>query len=306
MVGARSPAYGKTCPQAWQALSRSHADLPSVPLRHGSHSQQSAFLPMLGSQLELHRDIGGCVIPTVQQRTADHRPYFYLSYAHTPKGRIEGPDPDMWVERLYQDLCGHVMAMTDLPAGAPPAGFIDRSVRSGEGWSEQMGEFLAACRVFVPLFSPRYFASEMCGKEWHAFEQRAIRHRASTNQPAEAIVPVLWVPVPPTQLPGPAAQLQLSQHDFGTATLPTGSTVSSNFAFSRRSTSARSISLPSGSSTLLTPSGSRRGAPATTAWRPAPSERAKRAPARCTSRWPHRPCTTCQKAGTAPTTATAP
>jgi hypothetical protein len=44
----------------------------------------------------------------------------------------------MWVERLFRDLCGHVMAMTDLPAGAP-AGFMDREIRSGEGWSERLG-----------------------------------------------------------------------------------------------------------------------------------------------------------------------
>lgn len=120
----------------------------------------------------------------------------------------------MWVERLFQDLCGHVMALTDLPAGAP-AGFIDREIRSGEGWSERLGEALATCRVFVPLFSPRYFASEMCGKEWYAFAQRAIHHRARSNQSAEAIVPALWVPVPPTQLPGPAERLQFNHRDFG-------------------------------------------------------------------------------------------
>ncbi|MFI6061398.1 FxsC protein [Streptomyces sp. NPDC051286] len=156
---------------------------------------------------------GGRVHASTQPRAADHRPYFFLSYAHTP-GYGGGTDPDMWVERLFQDLCGHVMAMTDLPAGAS-AGFMDREIRSGEGWSERLGSVLATCRVFVPLFSPRYFASEMCGKEWHAFEQRAIAHRARSNQPAEAIVPALWVPVPPNQLPGPAERLQFNHRDFG-------------------------------------------------------------------------------------------
>ncbi|MFI0761929.1 TIR-like protein FxsC [Streptomyces anulatus] len=146
-------------------------------------------------------------------RAADHRPYFFLSYAHTP-GYAGGTDPDMWVERLFQDLCGHVMAMTDLPAGAP-AGFMDREIRSGEGWSERLGEALSTCRVFVPLFSPRYFASETCGKEWYAFEQRAIHHRARSNQPAEAIVPALWVPVLPSQLPGPAERLQFNHRALG-------------------------------------------------------------------------------------------
>ncbi|MFF3244786.1 TIR-like protein FxsC [Streptomyces sp. NPDC002870] len=144
----------------------------------------------------------------------EHRPYFFLSYAHTPRYGAGGPDPDMWVKRLFRDLCGHVMAMTDLPAGAP-AGFMDREIRSGEGWSERLGEVLATCRVFVPLFSPRYFASEMCGKEWYAFAQRAIYHQAKSNRPAEAIVPVQWVPMLPEQLPGPAERLQFNHRAFG-------------------------------------------------------------------------------------------
>ncbi|HET6355897.1 TIR-like protein FxsC [Streptomyces sp.] len=150
----------------------------------------------------------------VVERTADHRPYFFLSYAHTPQYGTGGADPDMWVERFFRDLCGHVMAMTDLPSGAQ-AGFMDREIRSGEGWSERLGEVLATCRVFVPLYSPRYFASETCGKEWYAFAQRAIYHQAKSNRPAEAIVPALWVPIPPEQLPGPAERLQFNHRAFG-------------------------------------------------------------------------------------------
>ncbi|NUL26639.1 TIR domain-containing protein [Streptomyces lunaelactis] len=147
-------------------------------------------------------------------REQEHRPYFFLSYAHTPRYGTGGPDPDMWVERLFRDLSGHVMAMTDLPAGAP-AGFMDREIRSGGGWSERLGEVLGSCRAFVPPFSPRYFASEICGKEWYAFAQRAIYHQAKSNRPAEAIVPVLWVPMPPEQLPGPAERLQFNHRAFG-------------------------------------------------------------------------------------------
>ncbi|WP_309234363.1 TIR-like protein FxsC [Streptomyces lunaelactis] len=147
-------------------------------------------------------------------RDPARRPYFFLSYAHTPRYGTGGPDPDMWVERLFRDLCGHVMAMTDLPAGVP-AGFMDREIRTGEGWSERLGEVLGTCRVFVPLFSPRYFTSETCGKEWYAFAQRAIYHQAKSNRPAEAIVPVQWVPMPPEQLPGPAERLQFNHRAMG-------------------------------------------------------------------------------------------
>lgn len=153
-------------------------------------------------------------------RDRDPAPYFFLSYAHTP-GYGGGSDPDMWVERLFRDLCGHVMALTDLPAGVP-AGFMDREIRSGEGWSERLGEALATSRVFVPLFSPRYFASEMCGKEWYAFEQRTLHHRTRTNRSESAIVPALWVPVPPSQLPGPAEHLQYNHGDFGERYLSDG------------------------------------------------------------------------------------
>ncbi|MFE5241536.1 TIR-like protein FxsC, partial [Streptomyces sp. NPDC056627] len=141
-------------------------------------------------------------------------PYFFLSYAHTPH-HGGATSTDMWVERFFQDLCGHVMAMTDLPAGVP-VGFMDREMHPGESWSERLSEVLAECRVFVPLFSPRYFTSEMCGKEWYAFEQRAIQHRARSSQHAETnIVPVLWVPVAPGHMPSAAERLQFNHRYFG-------------------------------------------------------------------------------------------
>ncbi|MFI6142587.1 TIR-like protein FxsC [Streptomyces griseus] len=140
-------------------------------------------------------------------------PYFFLSYAHTP-GDGRSRDPDFSVERFFRDVSGHVLAMTDLPAGAP-AGFMDRLMEPGAIWSEQLSERLADCRVFVPLFSPRYFASEVCGREWHAFERRVDHHRARSHQPVDAIVPALWVPVPPGQLPDAASRLQFDHRHFG-------------------------------------------------------------------------------------------
>ncbi|MFD9541984.1 TIR-like protein FxsC [Streptomyces sp. NPDC060022] len=157
------------------------------------------------------------------RRARTHRgvsPYFFLSYAHTP-GHVGETAPDRWVERFFQDLCDHVMALTDLPVGTP-VGFMDRQIQSGEIWSERLSEMLANCRVFVPLFSPRYFASVWCGKEWYGFEQRAIHHRARSNQPAEAVVPAIWVPVPPSQLPVAAERLQFNHRSFGDSYISDG------------------------------------------------------------------------------------
>jgi FxsC-like protein len=149
-----------------------------------------------------------------QGRGHDGAPYFFLSYAHTPRPESSVPDPDLWVGRLYQDLCDHVLALTDLGAGAP-VGFMDRDIRSGEGWSERLADSLATCRVFVPLFSPRYFGSVQCGKEWYAFAQREVQEHARSNRVSEGIVPALWVPVPPNRLPNAAERLQFNHNALG-------------------------------------------------------------------------------------------
>jgi FxsC-like protein len=156
------------------------------------------------------------VLESGQGRGHGAAPYFFLSYAHTPRPESTVPDPDLWVGRLYQDLCDHVLALTDLGAGAP-VGFMDRDIRSGEGWSERLADSLATCKVFVPLFSPRYFGSVQCGKEWYAFAQREVQEHARSNRVSEGIVPALWVPVPPNRLPNAAERLQFNHNALGDA-----------------------------------------------------------------------------------------
>ncbi|NBM18267.1 TIR-like protein FxsC, partial [Streptomyces sp. GC420] len=150
----------------------------------------------------------------VDSGDASDKPYFFLSYAHTPRNDPSDPDPDMWVARLYRDLCEHILQMTTLPAGVK-AGFMDQGMNVGDGWPESLSEALANCSVFVPLYSPRYFRSPQCGKEWYAFSQRAVYHRAVNDSRLSGIVPALWVPMPPNALPAPAERLQFNHSEFG-------------------------------------------------------------------------------------------
>ncbi|MFK0020471.1 TIR-like protein FxsC [Streptomyces sp. NPDC090798] len=150
----------------------------------------------------------------VPERGSDNRPYFFLSYAHTPSWGPDRGDPDHWVHVLFTDLCNHVMALTDLPPGSP-AGFMDREMRSGQSWPERLSENLATCRVFVPLFSPRYFTSESCGREWYAFNERVLRARATSGRAVTAIVPALWVHVSRDQFPYSVRHLQIDHASFG-------------------------------------------------------------------------------------------
>ncbi|NEA62606.1 TIR-like protein FxsC [Streptomyces sp. SID12488] len=143
------------------------------------------------------------------------RPYFFLSYAHTPKNSFSDADPNTWVKKLYDGLCADIMQMTSLRPGAK-AGFLDQGMAVGAKWTDELSENLARCQVFVPLYSPRYFLSEQCGREWWAFSQRQINHRAHHGENGEGgIIPALWVPVEPAQLPRAAQDLQFNHADFG-------------------------------------------------------------------------------------------
>jgi FxsC-like protein len=93
---------------------------------------------------------------------------------------------------------------------------MDRENRLGVKWPGELAQALATCRVFVPLYSPRYFDSEYCGKEWFAFARREVNHKAMGNETTGAIVPALWANVGPASIPDVAKSIQYEHYDFGT------------------------------------------------------------------------------------------
>lgn len=142
-------------------------------------------------------------------------PYFFLSYARTPKEDPEDRrDPDEWVLKLYKDLRRNILQLTSAQPGE--AGFMDREMRPGAEWPQSLAQALARCRVFVPLYSPRYFESETCGREWFAFARRAVDHAARQGASTHAIVPALWVGVNHSRLPEVARSIQTDHRAFGT------------------------------------------------------------------------------------------
>jgi FxsC-like protein len=144
----------------------------------------------------------------------DDRPYFFLSYARTPKrDPADRDDPDRWVYKLYKDLCGAILQMTD--ARPEEAGFMDRENKLGAVWSPELNTALARCRVFVPLYSRRYFESDNCGREWFAFARREITHKARGSQIVDAIVPALWTRLDRSNLPHVAHNMQFDHTILG-------------------------------------------------------------------------------------------
>ncbi len=149
-----------------------------------------------------------------ERGTVGEAPYFFLSYAHTPKMPDDHGDPDKWIAKLYGDLCRNVVQFASSTSGA--VGFMDREMRAGTHWPNRLAQALSYCRVFVPLYSPRYFESEDCGKEWSAFSRRVRNQAAKRDEsPVDAIVPALWVPVDPDRLPPVARSIQFSHYSLG-------------------------------------------------------------------------------------------
>nr|BFE83613.1 hypothetical protein GCM10020093_062140 [Planobispora longispora] len=158
----------------------------------------------------IREEADGCAVPCGEFSGA----VFFFSYAHVPPH--DGPDsgdPNQWVEKLFRALCDYIMHHTGLPAGA--AGYMDRGLRTGENWPRALSEQLSTCRVFVPLYSPRYFESEACGKEWASFVNRASDHIAAGGVMPEAIVPALWTPVRLEWMPQVARDIQFNHADLG-------------------------------------------------------------------------------------------
>jgi FxsC-like protein len=137
--------------------------------------------------------------PGDPDRVADvDPPVFFLSYARTPVSGEGIPDPDKLVFEFYAELNRQVAQRTGTAAPAD-VGFVERL----EDPPERLYDALARCRVFVPLCSPRYFASEICGRQWSAFARRP----GTVPGAPPAIVPVLWTPVPAAAQPQAAISL---------------------------------------------------------------------------------------------------
>ena len=92
---------------------------------------------------------------------------------------------------------------------------MDRENKIGTQWSPQLNSALARCRVFVPLYSRRYFESDNCGREWFAFARREITHKARGRQVVDAIVPALWTRLPRERLPQVAQSVQFDHQFLG-------------------------------------------------------------------------------------------
>jgi hypothetical protein len=117
--------------------------------------------------------------------------YFFLSYAHGDQ-----IDDDR-VARFFADLSTEIRAFTGDDRDEV-VGFHDfGNLRAGQTWPKELIDALCEAGTFVAFWSPRYFKSQFCGKEWTIFAERVDRLHQQTGIRPPSIIPVLWVPVTP-------------------------------------------------------------------------------------------------------------
>ena len=131
-------------------------------------------------------------------------PFFFFSYAR--RDRVD----DLLIE-FYDDLRNELA--TRMGTELTETGYLDIRTTPGAPWASRIADELNTCQVFVPVYSPSYFQSDNCGREWHAFSERLRRN--SNGPPATTrIVPVWWVP-PTTPLPHAVQALEDTRDHFG-------------------------------------------------------------------------------------------
>ena len=113
---------------------------------------------------------------------------YFLSYS---RANTKHPADEKLFNEFVADLEAEV-CQTVVPPITQEVSFVDRNdIEVGAVWTAELVSALRTSRVAVALYSPNYFASEWCGKEYQVFLDRAAK--AGPPGTAHAIVPVPWI-----------------------------------------------------------------------------------------------------------------
>lgn len=104
-------------------------------------------------------------------------------------------DCDRFMRDFIYDLLQEVRALRGFGRDVTPVFFDQESIEVGNDWDEALLAALKESHVLVPLYSPAYFDSEYCGKEWQVFQLRreALAQLHRSPKP-KVILPVVWIP----------------------------------------------------------------------------------------------------------------
>jgi len=111
---------------------------------------------------------------------------FFLSYSSVDYKPGKKDD----IERFFKDVQERLEGF-----GFQGGYFAARHNEAGTDWKDELVTHLRSCHVLVPLYSPNYFKSPHCGREWKVFYDRFQAYKAKRPPDVldpEIILPVLW------------------------------------------------------------------------------------------------------------------
>jgi FxsC-like protein len=140
--------------------------------------------------------------------------WFLLSYAR--HDRRTAPEGEDYIKTFFEDL--HRDLLQRKPQQGAVGFFDDKGIQHGNEWEPVLNQALATCRVLICIYSPAYFDSEFCGKEWQVFSDRLndylLGHPKGSRKPP-LILPVLFnAPEDLPPLPDVAAAIQRDDIDY--------------------------------------------------------------------------------------------
>ena len=120
--------------------------------------------------------------------------YFYLSRAREDRDR-QRPDPDYWINLVFDDLCAAVERERRKHAGWR-TGYLDPCRTADD---DDVCRALASAEVFVALFSERYAREDRAMSQLREFGQRFAPEPEASDP---HVLPVLWESPPSYWVPG--------------------------------------------------------------------------------------------------------
>ncbi len=122
-------------------------------------------------------------------------PYeFFFSYTRA--------NNDDYLRKFFAELNDAVRRKAGYPQGTLTGFFDQKRLEAGTEWNQALVTALQESATLVCVYSPAYFKSEFCGREWGVFEERwrlhgALRQAAdpATSEWPSVIKPVLWIPL---------------------------------------------------------------------------------------------------------------
>jgi hypothetical protein len=134
-------------------------------------------------------------------------PVFFLSYARNDATHKQDRAR---MKRFIGDISARVAK--DLGVRADDICYFDEgSIHTGTFWGPHLSEAVGTVPVAVTLYSPSYFTSTWCGKEFSVFTSRAHFDPAAPQNPS-GIVPVRWGRC--RNLPAVATAIQYKHNAF--------------------------------------------------------------------------------------------